>query len=94
MEGEEESYGVGSAGDGDAEAVAGLDVFAREGQRGRHCLYVSWSEMACTPTLDAVSRPEALSVFLLFACGCKEGCLLCRCLDAVAEVLEEGRLGG
>ena len=26
VEGEEEGYGVGSAGDGDAEAVAGLDV--------------------------------------------------------------------
>ena len=39
VEGEEESYGVGSAGDGDAEAVAGFDVGAVEGEGGRygHC---------------------------------------------------------
>jgi hypothetical protein len=34
VEGEEEGYGVGSAGDGGADAVAGADVFAREGEAG------------------------------------------------------------
>jgi hypothetical protein len=34
VESEEESDGVGSAGDGCAEAVAGADVVAREGKRG------------------------------------------------------------
>jgi hypothetical protein len=34
VESEEESYGVGSAGDGGADAVAGADVFAREGEAG------------------------------------------------------------
>jgi hypothetical protein len=37
MEGEEKSYGVGSAGDGYGEAVAGFDLFARE----RECS-LSW----------------------------------------------------
>jgi hypothetical protein len=31
VEGEEESYGVGSAGDGDADSVAGFDIGAVEG---------------------------------------------------------------
>jgi hypothetical protein len=31
VEGEEESYGVGSARDGCADAIAGVDVFAGEG---------------------------------------------------------------
>src|SRR5207248_9379581 len=34
VEGEEEGYGVGPAGDGDADAVAGVDVCAIEGQDG------------------------------------------------------------
>ena len=34
VEGEEEGYGVGSAGDGDADAVSGFDVGAVEGEGG------------------------------------------------------------
>lgn len=34
LEGEEEGYGVGSAGDGYADAVAGFDVSAVEGEGG------------------------------------------------------------
>jgi hypothetical protein len=34
VEGEKESYGISTAGDGDADAVSGLDVAAVEGERG------------------------------------------------------------
>ena len=37
MEGEEKSYRVGSAGDGDGEAVAGFDLFAREREARSNC---------------------------------------------------------
>jgi hypothetical protein len=40
MDGEQEGYGVRAAGDGDADAVAGLDVGAIEGEGGgRHQVY-------------------------------------------------------
>jgi len=44
VEGEEKSDGVCSAGDGCAEAVAGLDVGAVEGERWWHCFHVNWFE--------------------------------------------------
>jgi hypothetical protein len=34
VEGEKESYGVGTAGDGDTDAIAGFDVGAVEGEHG------------------------------------------------------------
>jgi hypothetical protein len=40
---QEERDGVCTAGDGDADAVSGLDVRAVEGESWRHCTYVSWS---------------------------------------------------
>jgi hypothetical protein len=42
VEGQEESYGVGSAGDGDAEAVTGFHLGAVERKREGHRTYVSW----------------------------------------------------
>ncbi len=45
VEGEEESDRVCAAGDGNADAVAGLDVGAIEGETVRHLPYVSWSVM-------------------------------------------------
>jgi GNAT superfamily N-acetyltransferase len=43
VEGEQESYGIGATGDRCAEAVAGLDVGAVEGERrGRHLVHVNW----------------------------------------------------
>ena len=42
VEGEEEGYGVGSAGDCDGQAVAGFDVGAVERKREWHRTYVSW----------------------------------------------------
>ncbi len=37
VEGEEESCGVGSAGEGDAEAIAGVDLVAGEGKAWSNC---------------------------------------------------------
>jgi hypothetical protein len=43
VESEEKRYGIGSAGDGCAEAVAGFDVGAVEGERQwRHLVHVNW----------------------------------------------------
>jgi len=42
VEGEEEGYGVGSAGDCDGDAVSGFDVGAVERKREWHRTYVSW----------------------------------------------------
>ena len=42
VDGEEEGYGVGSAGDGDGKAVAGFDLLAVERKRDGHRTYVSW----------------------------------------------------
>ena len=48
VEGEEEGDGVCTAGDGGAEAVAGLDLDAVEGEsRGGHPTYVSWWKESC-----------------------------------------------
>jgi hypothetical protein len=46
VEGEEEGDGVCTAGDGDADTVAGLNVGAIEREAVRHSPYVSWSVMA------------------------------------------------
>jgi GNAT superfamily N-acetyltransferase len=43
VEGEEKSYGISTAGDGDAEAVSGFDVGAVEGELGGHPLHVNCS---------------------------------------------------
>ena len=40
LEGEEESYRVCAAGDGDADAVAGFNVGAVEGECGHRCFIV------------------------------------------------------
>ena len=46
VEGEEESYGIGSAGDGRADAIAGFDIAAVEWERGgRHCVHVNCLEL-------------------------------------------------
>jgi hypothetical protein len=42
VEGEEKGYGVGSAGDGDGQAVAGVDLGAVERKLGGHRTYVNW----------------------------------------------------